>query len=290
MPENKQEPRKPLAVCVAFLHCPTLAKNATTYLVLSQNLIQKSIEFSIVDFDNICSEFINEKITSCEPVNDEEFCEIAKECCEIATKYSVKEWEEYTAPIEKNLKWFIITETAFEGGFYVGANSDIPDLLALSLAQWKSKMAPPSILEFILRESQAGVLGFLSDYSHFQTKGCIGDFCENLEDARNHVLVGNICERCGKEMEKIYGPEFLCDLKKLLTTSWIGSMDDTTSVASILKKVYGYDLYMTKGLSPKLHERVKGVLISAGTTEIIKIIIWLIVGLLLVRLGIKIDK
>jgi len=77
-----------------------------------------------------------------------------------------------------------------------------------------------------------------------------------------------MAERLGsKEVEQI---------RDLLSHRWIGRVDEPGSVAGNLKRVFGYDLSRTRGLSPSSWERIREV----GLPEVIKLLVAWLLGIL----------
>jgi len=149
-------------------------------------------------------------------------------------------------------------------------------------------MAPPSILEFILRQTQVAALTFLGvARDHFEVKGCLGDFSVSLEDTKQHVLVGHLCHDCSNGIKRRYGVKALNAFKALTDRSWIGTTEKYDSVASILKKTFGYDLFLTKGFAPSLREKIKSILLTTTVQEITKLTAAILLAWALIELGLK---
>ncbi len=274
-----------IKVCIGFLDCPRLNTDAATYLLLTQNTIQDQFEFSVVDLDAYTEQIKLEPVNVKQVVSDAEYAMRSKRAISVFDQHVKTEMSKYAKQVDKNAKWIIITEVGFVGDFFM---SMVPGVVLLSVANWKRSMAPPSLLEFILRQSQSALMFQLNlDLNHSETKGCLGDFSDNLADAKQHVLIGYICSSCHRQIEKKHGKDSLEALKKLLDRSWIGSADDYTSIASIMKKTFAYDLYVTKGYTPTIFEKAKDVFLTGGTQEIVKTIGYIVLAYLLLKLGLK---
>ncbi len=91
----------------------------------------------------------------------------------------------------------LITLSCFTKNYY---NLREHGLSILALGNWKSWMAPPSIVEFILtlvlREAIISVSPTLQGSVHLGTKGCLCDFSASLEDTKFKVLDGFVCSYC----------------------------------------------------------------------------------------------
>jgi len=91
----------------------------------------------------------------------------------------------------------LITLSCFTKNYY---NLREHGLSILALGNWKSWMAPPSIVEFILtlvlREAIISVSPTLQGSVHLGTKGCLCDFSASLDDTKLKVLNGFVCSYC----------------------------------------------------------------------------------------------
>jgi hypothetical protein len=274
-----------IRIAIGFLDCPQLNKDAATYLLLYQNTVQEIFEFSVFDLDaypeQLMLDFIDLRVT----ISDEKYAERAKEIVSKLKKYVSKEWKKYTPSLDSQAQWLIITQARFEGEFYMGGIKELP---VMSIANWKRAMAPPSLVEFILRQSHVALLALLNlDINHYETRGCLGDFNDILAGAKQHVLIGHVCSDCQQKIVNKYGDETLTALKKLTDRSWIGSDASPTSVAAIMKKTFDYDLYLTKGYAATRIEKMQDLLLSAGVQEFVKIASAIILAWALIKFGLS---
>lgn len=130
------------------------------------------------------------------------------------------------------------------------------------------------------------VLPQSNDLSHYGTKGCLFDFNADLSNARFMALQGFVCSECRSKLQK-YGYGDLSDhLSIFLGKKWLGQISDPTSPAGMASKL-GYDLFVTKGLTPRWSERVLSALKEDGVKETTKVVVGALVALLLGFLGIK---
>jgi hypothetical protein len=167
----------------------------------------------------------------------------------------------------------VVTETPFERPFYGFSGEDIA---IISVANWQRYLAPPTVVEFVLSRVQryALRLAFVPNLgSHYPTRACVWDFDANLEDTRAGILVGYLCSYCEAELSKVIDGKDLEQVRHLLSHDWLGRPDEPGSIAGNLKRMYGYDLARTKGLSHGLRD----VLVEAIASEGGK---WLILFLL----------
>jgi hypothetical protein len=161
----------------------------------------------------------------------------------------------------------IITETPFEG-YYFGWSAG--DIAIASISRWSRSQTPPSLLEFILDQVQRYALRLGINQrigSHYPTRACIWDFDPNVSDAKMSALVGYLCSACEEILREQLSECEVKEVRLLLSHSWIGRTDEPGSVASDLKRVFGYDLTRTRGLSPTFFDNLRNV----GTLEIVRL-------------------
>ena len=100
-------------------------------------------------------------------------------------------------------------------------------LSILFLGDWKRYMAPPSLLKFIVTLVIVQTIFAMSprhdrSKSHLGTKGCIGDFNNELVDTRYKALQGYICEYCRDTIRQNGVEHVPNDLVRLLSRSgWV---------------------------------------------------------------------
>lgn len=148
-----------------------------------------------------------------------------------------------------------------------------PGVSVLALGNWEKEMAPPSLPEFIqtllVRKYVASVSRKLRGSVHLGTRGCLCDFTENLSEARLKVLSGFVCRSCRDALEEEGQSEVAEMLPTLLSRSWVGALDQPTSIASLLKKLK-LDLFHTAGLEQTKTERAFQLLRDEGMKELIR--------------------
>ncbi len=183
-------------------------------------------------------------------------------------------------------KWIIFTETRFLNNYY---SSSTDDLVVVSLGRWRTAMAPPSALEFILRMTQAATAEFFLGVpsEHYFTKGCLFDYNEYIQDARLMVLVGDVCESCRRTAIEAGREAELVALLSIIDHTWIGDTTKSDSVASVLKKVFDYDLYVSRGLSANRLETFWDNVTSSSTQEFIRLLAAVLLAYLLLKFGLK---
>ena len=111
-------------------------------------------------------------------------------------------------------------------------------LRLLAIGGWERTMAPPSLLEFIVFSAiKQGVReAFGNPKSHLASRGCLFDFNDNLENARNAVLVGAICSECEDILTANHGRS-IDEIRSLLGGGWLGSPEDPFSAFSELQRL-----------------------------------------------------
>lgn len=255
---------------------------ALKYIVLHQNTLQRSIEFQFLPIDET-SELLKDLETP--GLIDRESFEI-----KIANhKASYKTWlreeaDNYEVPNDNYDGIIVISLAKFTDNYYLTwANN----WAILALGHWESKMAPPSVLEFILTLLiQVSVDIACGTGRHHETKGCAFDFTALLADARYKVLTGFVCSGCIDTIKNTRSEQFIKDIQILLNKDWLGVPDDP-SIVSITAKKLGYDLFHTKGFKPTTWERIKITLEEQAVKTVLKIIGSVIIAALLVWLGLK---
>jgi hypothetical protein len=181
--------------------------------------------------------------------------------------------------------WVVFTEARFDREYYYNR---FGKLAIVSLGYWRTEMAPPSALEFIVRMAQTSCAHFFTALrTHYFTRGCLFDYNERIKDAKLMVLHGNLCAFCRQRAIDHGQQTQLEALDKLTGENWIGDTTKIDSVASILKKVYNYDLYVSRGLSPTRLEALWDNVSSSSVQEFIKLIAAVVLAYLLLKFGLK---
>jgi len=290
-----------LRLQIAYLDCPSLDKDAANYLMLSQNKLQSFFEFSVINLDSFLGWDANENqgdnILDALDVKNavmstDDYLERAHKAFEEAASYEYMEIDEETSEeyisidsIHEDVKWMIITECRFEGDFYMDGDDDC---IILSISNWKDSMAPPSALEFLVRQSQVACAMFCGvDISHIQIKGCLGDYAEALADTKQHVIIGAICYDCEMKVQKQIGKDALQALKAIMDLSWLGKVDEPASVSAILRNTFNYDLETTRGFSPTIQDKLRNILLTSTVQWMVKVVFTILLAWLILMLGLK---
>lgn len=297
--------RRPIRILIA--NCPQLNDAACAYLLLAQNTAQKVFEFELyhlfVDAEHAkVHDGIARIMRTCAKLP------IAFKSI-LSRRYRARierilwppldnkvlplnDWYDLLKPhIEKHEEWLgnlsadygnwtmrpgptiILTETALWGGYLSSVG---PNFALVSLANWRS-YAPPSVLEYALMSVQRAALRMAVNQQigcHYPTRGCVWDFTAHQPDARLSV-VGSLCDACQALVREQVGDEALTEIQFLVSHKWIGKTDEPGSVASNLKRVFGYDLAITQGLSPTFFDRLREAVPSA----LMKVIVGLLIAI-----------
>ncbi|MCI0620295.1 MAG: hypothetical protein L0387_01235 [Acidobacteria bacterium] len=293
---------------VLYANCPNLDEAACTYLILAQNAVQSVFEFEVYhlwlqaaktdagDYLTHLSRWLDRRSL---PLP---FGKTVDRRCNARLERLI--WpplraamppstaiEQLRPLLQKHDEWLqqlpsnygnrtirpaptvVITETPFEG-FYFGWSAG--DLAIASVSHWRKRQTPPSLLEFILDQVQRYALRMGVNQrigSHYPTRACIWDFDANVSDAKMSVLVGHLCGACEDFLLEQLSESELKEIRHLLSHTWIGRTDEPGSVASNLKRVFGYDLARTRGLSPSFLDHLR----QASSSEMVRLIgAWLL--------------
>jgi hypothetical protein len=303
---ERDDPPQPVApelrrVCVAFLDCHRVAQRAANYLILSQNRLQRVFEFSAFNLDRMRTEltkdtnrdFVSEAERDYlhdqpeEEIDIDRYVDRALALVMVARRYvdrEVKREDLKTTTVPP--KWVIFTETRFLDNYY---SSSTDDVVVVSLGRWRTAMAPPSALEFVLRMTQAACADFFLGLhgEHYFTKGCLFDYNEYIQDGRLMVLVGDVCESCRRMALEAGRQAELDALLTMIDHTWIGDTTKNDTVASVLKKVFDYDLYVSRGLSANRLETFWDNVTSSSTQEFVRLLAAVLLAYLLLKFGLK---
>lgn len=299
---------------ILFINCPQLDAQACRYLILAQNNVQNVLQFAVYPFWSCAETYVEDGKTKLSflarvlkwwsekplpfspwayrqylacldrllapifssPLRTnvwEEPVRIALEKYDQFLEYLPEDeggWSIDSAPT------IIVTETPFEDYNYCASDDDVS---ILSIAGWDRYFAPPSVLEFILHEIQAIALELAYDpehFPHYPIRGCINDYAEVIEEARHKIMTGYFCDACERALGKKISKRKLETIKSLVSNNWIGRVEEPGSVASNLKRVFGYDLTRTRGLRSSWRDRV----LDVATIEAVKWFVVFALGML----------
>ena len=299
---------------VIFANCPHLDESAAAYLVLAQNSVQNVLEFEVwhlysygevqglrnwrtsllgwwselgiptpwkrvaarhyrAEVDRLVMPPLRKKLPR-------------QTCVSSVRPFLIKndEWIRSLPPgtygnwTIKQAPTVIVTESVLEDG-YVGWSDG--DVSIACIGEWRKRQTPPSLLEFILDQvvQPYGLRLAVNDRvsSHHPTRACVWDFDANIADARLSPLVGYLCDSCEALIAERVSANELTEIRHLLSHKWIGRMEDPGTVASNLKRVFGYDLASTRGLSAGFWDSLR----VAVPVEFVKFLAAVITGVVL---------
>ncbi|MBT2145588.1 MULTISPECIES: hypothetical protein [unclassified Rhodanobacter] len=284
----------PKRIRIFFIGCPSLDTAAASYLLLSQNSVQKAVQFEIYHFwifgqkahgapkglvgrlllwlgylPKPLSRWADRKLLARidyreEPAFKKELpykswfsiCKNALCNYDAWFKISNNTYDVDDCPS------IIITDTPIEGGFISFTNEDIG---LISTAKWKYFFKPVSALDYVLFSVQRLTmrLAFTNEIgSHYPTRGCVWDYDDHQPDARIAILVGSICHTCEKKLLASTDGGTYADLSRLIDNKWLGDKSIQFSPAAILAKVYKYDLSRSTGLNASTISKFTDTFIS----------------------------
>lgn len=181
-----------------------------------------------------------------------------------------------------------IIERKVKGEFYVVTDSPFA---IISIGDWRKKYAPPSAVEFLLSTIIGACVELLDKENkishHVATRGCLFDFNNSVNDAKNSVLIKYICSDCEDKIKNTFGEDFIKELKKITDRDWIGNYNDVGSVAYNLKRVFYYDLTKTRGFKASPMERISQKFTETFAETAAKTFFVIIIVIIITVLGLK---
>ncbi len=261
---------------------------ALKFLVLKINSLQKTFQYEFLPC-NYQNEF-TQMLLNKRPVDRERLKNEAPRFLDRHKEYLQTVIDEYNTKESPPDYFIIYTMAKFKDEYYTTRKGN---LSVIALGNWERSMAPPSILEFFLtltlRESIAAVSPSLEGSIHLGTKGCLCDFTHSLDEVRQKVLQGFICDFCRKSLQRDQLPNLADEIVTVLKKEWLGRSVQSHSPASIVSKL-GFNLFTTKGVEPTFWETFLNLLRKEGVKQLIQIIGGLILAGLLLYLGLKAGK
>lgn len=201
--------------------------------------------------------------------------EFRKEDWLLKAKGIIDQYDAYLASRDDKVDFrlnpiIIVTDVPIADGFFSLTNGPIG---LVSTANWKYYFKPASTLDYVLASTQRLALRMTFNSqigSHFETKGCVWDYCQYQPDARISIFNGYICEKCSRKLAEAGLTDENIDKLQLLTSNkWLGSKSDQYSVSGILSKNYKYDLSRSTGPSGDLFTALLDAL-RAESAEILR--------------------
>lgn len=280
------KPKAVTRVGVIFADMGKLKLSALKYLIVHLNTLQGSIEFellSVTPFDELLELLKPDKLVN------REHCRSLLPAFYERTEATLKREQADYKTFDLSLPdgYVVISRSCFSDEYY---STKLKKVAIQALGNWERKMAPPSILEFIvtllIRQAASFACPPLGKSNHLSTKGCLFDFTADLSEAKYKALQSYICSACRGRLEASGNAALPDDLLHMLDSRWLGKLDDPFSPASAVAKL-GYDLFQTKGLEPTLWERIVSGLRDEGLKEFLKLVGAILLALLLAKMGLN---
>lgn len=257
---------RPIRLGVILTALGNLDTLALRYAILNLNSLQSFAEFEII-YDPTFAGAFAEKFTAARMDRDEVTSLAA------TALIGLEEAElQHANSVRRNFypcdKYLLISNGAFEDGYYSSAPNH--SIVLLALGNWDRFMAPPSLLEFIVSYCLLTALTAKAKgpRSHTNSKGCMFDFNNTLENARLHLLTGHICHECSAHIEK-NAPGTLDQLRKLVGGRWLGDPEDALSAHATLNRL-GFKPFRTTGTQPTFAEQALDILRSKFVEETLR--------------------
>jgi hypothetical protein len=161
----------------------------------------------------------------------------------------------------------------------------------LALGEWDRSMAPPSAAEFlqvaVLRAAYSALEGGAWESIHLGTRSCIFDFTDNLDDTRFMTLTGfGVCAECEAGLLRDGLAHSSAEIRNVVGREWLGSRNVPGSPAHVMAQ-FGYDLFLTKGFTSTLGERIRQLFEEDAPKEAVKLVFAVILAWLLFWRGWK---
>lgn len=300
-------------VRVFFVNCPTLAIDAASFLILSQNFLQTSLQFEVhhlwiyglssIKGRRWVSKSYMDMIERHKAFGfllrkyraglDLRVAPAFKKClsrdsCLIVAQELVNSYHSWLRNSGYNVcdcseaPSIIVTEAPLQDGYisYCGRSVGV-----ISVANWRRLYSPVSALEYVLTSTQRLSLRLCYGQqigSHYPTRGCLWDFDVNQADFKISALLGFLCDTCRERLKAATSDGEYEDIRRLIDNKWIGDASDLSSVAGLLAKNYRYDLSRSIGLNPGIWARLVRVMQSGLGRYIFEILKWVTIFVLTV--------
>lgn len=260
--------------------------SALKYLIVHLNTLQTSFEFELYSVD--AEDPLLHMLRSGETADREQCRTMLPDFYDRIINHLAREQQSYDLSDRTLPHGFVLITMARFSDEHYGLKSEAMQVQAFG--NWERHMAPPSIFEFIiallLRQALSFAAPSLSKSVHLGTKGCLLDFTADLSEARYKALQGYICSGCRERLKNDGVSRIADEVISVLKMDWLGKPSEPHSPAGIVGKL-GYNLFLTRGISPTWREALRAGLRDEGTKELIKLIGGIILAALLLWLGLK---
>ena len=278
---------KPVRIGVLLGDLGRFNTSALKYLIVHLNTLQRSFEFEVLPMDS--RDPLRTLLSGRRRIDREQVRAQLFAFRERTQAFLLDITEQYQlAQRTIPQKFIVLTLSKFVDYFY---GVSVPGVRVLALGDWNRHMAPPSLLEAFVTQTLRHAVGLvcpsLSRSVHLGTKGCMFDFTDSLDEARYKTLNGFICSEC---RAMFCNDGFGLQLDEIAqasdTSRWLGKSEDPATPAGIVAKL-GYDLFLTRGVSPTVWQKVREALRDEAVKELIKVASALLIAALVVWFGLK---
>jgi hypothetical protein len=192
-----------------------------------------------------------------------------------------------TIPAFRCDRYLALCDIQASNGYYL---LHTEKLRVLAVGGWSKRFAPPSLLEFIVfNVLKQGIRAVVKDIkAHVSSRGCIFDFNPSLENAKNGVLTGHICEDCSAAMNRVR-PALTLELKGILGGRWLGDPKDPYSAHQELARL-GFPVFQASGVQESWFRRVYDPALKKIGEEMARMFVLFLVLLAAIILGVNLPK
>lgn len=276
----------PISVALVLANFPTKQIAAFKYFLLLLNRLQRTFEFAFYDPPNnhpLMTALRSEQLLDPDQLR-EHLLPFANEL-ESSAK---KRIEKYDLARSFPTQIIVISQATLSNYHYLIRREHVS---LLALGEWERSMAPPSAAEFVqlvvLRAAYSATEKGAWETIHVGTRSCVFDFTRNLQDTRMMTLVGlGVCDDCRRALEKDGFSRSPEEIRHVAEKSWLGKRSEPGTPANIMAR-FGYDLYLTRGFTSTLSERLRQLLEEDVAKEFIKLVYFIVGAALLLWFGLK---
>lgn len=186
---------------------------------------------------------------------------------DVATDFEEKVERLQSEPDADNLprtkcnRYLAVCNCQLDDNYYLIRPNKLKTMRTLMVGSWSAEFAPPSLLEFIIdicvKQGIAEAYGpppYKMMPTHSSARGCIFDFNGTLDNTRNGVLIGHICQEC-KARLALANPNWE-EIDNLIGGKWLGDPSDPFSPFSELQRL-GFRTFKASGVKDTLWQRLR---------------------------------
>jgi hypothetical protein len=271
---------------IMLTNMPKVNISALEYLVLKLNTLQSTFEFEFLPCDLGEDKFIK-LLGDHNEIDPDQVCAMSSEFLDRYRDHLRREMGKHDLQGSLPEYYMIVTRALFSDSHYTMIDGK---LSIIALGDWEHLMAPPTIYEFclilILEEAMALISPSFNDRMHFGTKGCIGDFTPDVDDARYFVLNAFLCQSCREALAKDGFDKLADEVTNIIRKDWLGTPDEPNTPANIVKKL-GYNLFTTNKLETTIWEKIRNLITEEGVKQLVNIIGVIVLTVLLLWLNLN---